>query len=93
MKKGFRDLIDDVKYEDLVKLRKDLENGGSHTRTLVKQKLADIEHNDMKLCATCGIKINPYYIDEFILKFGRRDFKKRGSFCGKDCLNHFLSKL
>ncbi|MBS1267235.1 MAG: hypothetical protein MAG795_01207 [Candidatus Woesearchaeota archaeon] len=92
MKKPLKEVINEVKYDDLIKLRKDLEKGGLHTKSLVTQKLKDIEINEMKVCATCGVRINPYKLDEYVLFFGPSDFKKKGYFCGKDCLKHFLNK-
>lgn len=93
MKKRFRDTIDDIQYEDLLKIRKDLESGGVHIRKLIKDKIAEIEEIEVKVCATCGNTINPYFMDDYVLQFGRRDFKKRAFFCGLDCLNYFLKSL
>ncbi|MBW2971329.1 hypothetical protein KY320_04175 [Candidatus Woesearchaeota archaeon] len=92
-KKRLREAMEDVEYEDLLKLDKDLSSGGLHLKKLVAQKLHDIESEQVKLCATCGTSINPYFIDDFTLTFGRRDFRKRAHFCGTDCLKYFLNSL
>ena len=93
MKKRFRDVVDDIQYEDLVKIRKDLDNGGRHLRTFIDSKINEIERDEVKVCAVCGTPINPHFIDDYSLVFGRYDFKKRAFFCGLDCLNFFVGKL
>ena len=93
MKKRFRDLIDDILYEDLLKIKKDLESGGIHIRRLINDKITKIEKDEIKVCATCGNTINPYFMDDYVLRFGRHDFKKRAFFCGLDCLKYFLLQL
>jgi len=93
MKKRFRDVADEIMYEDLVKMKADLEAGGAHLKEFISSKLEEIEREEVKSCATCGTAINPHYIDDFSLTFGRYDFKKRAFFCGLDCLNFFLADL
>ncbi len=91
--KKFRDVVGEIMYEDLVKIRKDLETGGHHIKKLVDSQIQEIEKKEVKKCATCGAELNPYYVDDYTLTFGRRDFRKRAYFCGLDCLNYFLEKL
>lgn len=93
MKKRFREAVDDIQYEDLVKVRKDLESGGHHLKALVDSKIKEIEREEVKMCAVCGTPINPHFIDDYSLVFGRYDFKKRAFFCGLDCLDFFIAKL
>ncbi len=93
MKKRFREAVDDIEYEDLIKIKKDLESGGVHIKDLINSKLEEIEKEQVKLCATCGNTINPYFMDDYVLTFGRRDFKKKAFFCGVDCLKYFLPQL
>jgi hypothetical protein len=93
MKKRFRDVADEIIYEDLVKMKADLETGGAHLKGFINGKILEIEREEVKCCATCGTPINPHYIDDFSLTFGRYDFKKRAFFCGLDCLNFFIANL
>jgi hypothetical protein len=93
MKKRFREAVDDIDYEDLVKIKNDLETGGQHIKKLVTEKIDEIEREEVKACATCGNPINPHYVDDYSLIFGRFDFKKRAYFCGLDCLSYFLEGL
>jgi hypothetical protein len=93
MKKRFREVVDDILYEDLVKMRKDIDNGGKHLRAFLDSKIKEIEREEVKVCAVCGNPINPHFMDDYSLIFGRYDFKKRAYFCGLDCLNFFLAKM
>jgi hypothetical protein len=93
MKKRFRDVAEDIQYEDLVKMRRDIDNGGHHLRAFIDSKIKEIEREEVKVCAVCGTPINPHFIDDYSLVFGRYDFKKRAFFCGLDCLNFFVNKL
>jgi hypothetical protein len=93
MKKRFREAVEEVQYEDLVKMRNDLENGGNHLKALIDSKIKEIERKEVKVCAVCGAPINPHFIDDYRLEFGRYDFKKRAYFCGLDCLDFFMVKL
>lgn len=93
MKKRFREVTDEILYEDLVKMRKDLDTGGHHLRSLIDSKIKEIEREEVKVCAVCGTPINPHFIDDYSLVFGRYDFKKRAFFCGLDCLNFFIAKM
>ncbi|MFH1398918.1 MAG: hypothetical protein ABIG95_02305 [Candidatus Woesearchaeota archaeon] len=93
MKKRFREVVDDISYEDLIKISDDLKNGGLHLKALIEEKIRGIEAQELKLCATCGAVINPHFTDDFRLEFGRYDFKKRAYFCGLDCMRHFISEL
>jgi hypothetical protein len=93
MKKRFREVIEDISYEDLLRIRKDIETGGKHIHELIGSKITQIEKEDIKVCATCGTTINPHFMDDFMLVFGRYDFKKKAYFCGLDCLNYFVDKL
>ncbi len=93
MKKRFREVIDELQYEELVRMRKDIESGGHHLRSFIDSKIKEIERDEVKTCAVCGAPINPHFIDDYSLVFGRFDFKKRAFFCGLDCLNFFVQKL
>ena len=93
MKKRFRDIIGEVSYEDLIKIRADLNSGAVHIRKLLDDTIKEAEYNKIKSCATCGTEINRIYMDDFVLEFGRRDFKKRAFFCGQDCLKFFLNHM
>lgn len=93
MKKRFRDIIAETRYEDLLKIKADIESGSIHIKRLIEETIKEVEFNKIKTCATCGTTINRLFIDDFVLEFGRRDFKKRAYFCGQDCLKFFLDQI
>lgn len=93
MKKRFRDVADEIMYEDLVKMKRDLDEGGAHLKTFINSKIEEIDREEVKTCVTCGTPINPHFMDDYCLTFGRYDFKKRAYFCGLDCLNFFIANL
>lgn len=87
----FKELMENVDYDDLSKLRSDLLSGGKHIKNLVAKRMEELEQ-DAKICAVCG---KPIIVgdDSFTLIFGRDDFKKRASFCAIDCLDYFLTHV
>lgn len=93
MKKRFRDIIAETKYEDLLKIRQDIESGSIHIKRLIEDTIKEVEFDKIKTCATCGTTINRLFIEDYVLEFGRHDFKKRAYFCGQDCLRFFLNKI
>ncbi len=93
MQKKIKSIIDEVNYEDLYKMREDLENGGVHLKKLVDKKIGEIEEDEIKTCATCGNQINLLTTGNFELIFGPPDLRKRAYFCALDCLEYFVQKL
>ncbi len=94
MKKKVEEAIDDLDYEELIRIKEDIENSNAiYMKSLVSKKISDIEQKERKICVTCGQEINPYYFDEFRLEFGPRDLRKGASFCALDCLEYFLDRL
>ncbi|MEM0230784.1 MAG: hypothetical protein QXW00_04440 [Candidatus Woesearchaeota archaeon] len=93
MQKKLRELIEEVNYEDLYKMKADLEQGGIHLKKLVEKKIKDIESENIKVCATCGNAINLLTSRSYTLIFGPPDLKKRAHFCGIDCLEYFVQNL
>jgi hypothetical protein len=93
MPRKLRDLISEVNYEDLYKMKADLETGGIHLKQLVEKKIRDIETENIKTCATCGNTINLLTQKSYTLIFGPPDFKKKAHFCGIDCLDYFIQRM
>lgn len=92
-KKLIRDIIDFIDYDELIKLRKDLQNGGLHLLKLVNNKIKEIELSHDKYCSSCGTKIDRNASNNYTLVFGSYDFRKKASFCGVDCMEQFIQKL
>jgi hypothetical protein len=88
-----RDVIDSLEFDEIVKMKKDLELGGFHLKRFLEQKISEHEKSHEKYCANCSAKLDPYGTNNFTLIFGPEDFKKKASFCGIDCLEYFLQEL
>ena len=64
----------------------------------MKQLVGDVlikehEKKHKTFCTTCSNAIDPYNTNNYTLIFGPDDFRKKGSFCGLDCLEYFLIRL
>ena len=93
MRYRLRDIIDSIEYDELVKMKKDLENGGFHLKQFVEHKIKEEEKKHEVHCSNCSTKIDPKSSSTFTLIFGPDDFKKKATFCGMDCLEYFLKEL
>lgn len=87
-----RDMIAMLSYEQLKKLQRDLASGGGHLKILVDQKIEDIETSDRGVCAFCGTPLRSHD-HPYTLLFGPKDFRKKASFCGLDCMDSFSKNL
>ncbi len=92
-KKKVKDILDVLSYEELLKIRRDLENGGYHLLKLVKSRIKAIELSHKRYCSYCGAEIDENSISTYTLVFGPYDFKKKATFCGMDCMISFLDNL
>ncbi len=81
-------LVKEAEYEDLLKLRKDI-NEGNMLR-LVEERIAQFE-NPHRVCPVCNTPIDPE--TALTLYFGPKGLRHRASFDGEDCLEYFVTKL
>lgn len=88
-----RDVIPYLEHEDLLKMKRDLDNGGFHIRKLIEKQIKQNEHKHELICATCSGNIDPEKQRTYTLLFGPEEFKKKASFCAIDCLQYFLDRL
>ena len=94
MRRKFREIVEELDHDDLTRLHKDLHDGsGEYIKEVISDKIRELEEAEQRICAVCGNQINPYYVNDFCLHFGPRDFKKRAYFCALDCLEYFINKL
>ncbi|MBN2881191.1 hypothetical protein JXM83_04005 [Candidatus Woesearchaeota archaeon] len=86
-----RDALQNVDYDELVKLYEDVSKGSEHVKKLVSKKLDELE-NSAKSCAVCG---KPIFFGDgaYTLIFGNDDFKKKANLCAVDCLDFFVKHL
>jgi hypothetical protein len=88
-----RNIIPDLDYTDLLKLKKDLKSGGVELKKIVDAQIKKKEAESQKICVTCHNTINLNDPKVLTLIFGPPDFKKKASFCAKDCLDYFVKSL
>ena len=93
MKKRLRDVIDLVDYHDLVRMKKDISEGGVHINKLLESKIKEHQKGHEAVCSVCASDIDPSSVNSYTLIFGPDDFKKKATFCGVDCLQYFLEHL
>jgi hypothetical protein len=93
MQKKLRTIMEEVTYEDLYKMKADLDTGAEHIKKLVDEKISDLENKNLKVCATCGNQINLLTTRNYSLIFGPPDLRKQAYFCALDCLEYFVQNL
>ena len=82
-----------MRYEELKKIKKDLEEGGVELQKIVDQKMKQYETTHEQTCSVCYNNLEPFSVHNYTLVFGPDDFKKKASFCGMDCLQYFLESF
>jgi len=90
-KMKLKELMENVDYDDLVKLKSDLSSGAKHIKKILDKKILELEKKS-KSCAVCG-KPMMYGDNFYVLEFGPEDFKKKAHFCEIDCLEFFINHL
>jgi hypothetical protein len=93
VKYRLREIIDSIEFDELVKMKNDLDAGGFHLKSFVEHKIKEEEKKHDLYCATCSNKIDPSSVNNFTLIFGPDDFRKKATFCGIDCLEYFLKEI
>jgi len=93
MAKRFEDMIDVLDYNELMRLKGDLDSGAIALKRLMEEKIRKKLKEHERTCATCSNTLNFYKSSNYTLIFGPDDFKKKASFCGLDCLEYFTTKL
>jgi len=93
MKYRLREVMDALEYEELLKMKQDLESGGFHLKRFLGEKLREQEKTHLEQCSNCHADLQPSSTNNLTLVFGPDDFRKKASFCGFDCLEHFIKEL
>ncbi len=93
MEYRLKDVIGSLEYNELMKMREDINKGGFHLKKFLDVTIKQKEHDHATHCTTCSNKLKPTDANNFTLVFGPADFKKKASFCGIDCMEYFLSEL
>jgi hypothetical protein len=93
MAKRFKDVISLLEYEELLRVKSDLNKGGDGIRILLDNKIKEEVKKKNSFCAVCASKIEPESTTKFHLAFGPDELKKEISFCAVDCMEYFLKEL
>ena len=93
MRLTFRQLVDNLDYDELIKIKRDLDSGGVHIKRLINFKIKEKELAHKKECANCGRPIDPFSTSNYTVIFGPEDFKKKATFCAYDCMKYFMDSL
>ena len=88
-----KQFLNSLEHYELTKLKQQLEKGKIDFVKEIKEKIKEHEKKHEKFCVTCSSDLDPFSTNNYTLLFGPEDFKKKGSFCGQDCLEYFLLNL
>ncbi len=93
MKRRFREVIELIDFEELVRMKDDLNKGGDGIRILVDNKIKEEIKRQNEFCAVCASSIENESETRLSLVVGSKDNEKRVSFCAIDCMEYFLNGL
>jgi|SaaInlStandDraft_6_1057023.scaffolds.fasta_scaffold248426_1 hypothetical protein len=84
-------IIGNMSYKELNAIEHDLYEG--NIGKLIKHRKEAFEsYFNEKICPTCG-NTHKGINEGYTLFFGPKDFRKKASFCGLDCLSYYVEKL
>ena len=93
MSRKFEDVVEILDYNELMRMKGDLDSGALTIKKLLQEKIRQRLKEHERVCATCSSSLNCYSSSNYTLLFGPDDFRKKASFCGLDCLEYFLIRL
>jgi len=93
MKKKFEEIVHQMDISELVRMRKDIDDGGAGIKSLIDHKIKEELRKQQIFCTTCTGKVSPSSENNFTLIFGPESLKRKASFCGMDCMEYFLRNL
>lgn len=88
-----KEFLGSLEHYELVKLKQEMEKGTLDIGKALQEKIKENEKIHATVCTTCSNTLDPYNTNNYTLIFGPDDFRKKGSFCGLDCLEYFLINL
>lgn len=92
MEDKLKKMLGNLEYHELQKLKRDIDSGSLLFKHIVESKIAEVEHSDRQLCASCGTIMSKENSEVYTLLFGAQSIRKKASFCGTDCLHDFLTQ-
>ena len=93
MTKRFKEVMELLEYDELLKVKSDLNKGGDGIRIILDNKIKDEIKKKNAFCTVCASKIEPESTTQFHLAFGPDDLRKEISFCAVDCMEYFLKEF
>ena len=93
MKNKLRDVVNTLDFDELIKMRNDIDGGSIHLKNLVDQEIKKNEQVHEQHCCVCSNSIHPEDTNNFTLVFGPESFRKKATFCAIDCLQYFLENM
>ncbi len=88
-----KEVVDLLEYEELLKVKNDLNKGGNGVRILIDNRLKEETKKRNEFCAVCASKIDSSSETRFSMTIGPEDFERKVSFCAMDCLQYFLEEM
>lgn len=93
MKRRFAEIVEMIEFNELVNMKRDIDNGGMEIEKIITQKIKEELKKHNVYCSICNSKIDPYSTSNFTLIFGPDDLRKKATFCALDCMEYFLENL
>jgi len=93
MKRRLREVIGLLEFEELAKIKDDLNKGGDAIRILVDNRMREEIKKMNQFCAVCSSRIEPESSTRFSLEVGPEEMKRKVSFCAIDCLGYFINEI
>jgi hypothetical protein len=90
---SLKEALEAMDYDELMKVKIELESGGFNMKRLVLQKVREKEKKHEMRCTVCSSDVNPFSSNNYTLLFGPEDFKKKATFCALDCMEYFINHL
>lgn len=92
MKQRLMNILQTMDYNDLRQLKWDLDKGNFDFNAALMDIIRKKEKTHKKYCSCCGSDILPSE-NSYTMLFGPDDFRKKATFCGRDCMASFMQKL
>jgi len=93
MERRFREVIELLDYNELLRVKNDLNKGGDSIRILVDNRIKDEIKKKNEFCTVCAAKIEQESNAKIKLTLGSKEMEREVSFCAIDCMEYFLGGL
>lgn len=88
-----RRCIEAMGHDELERLSQDLGMKDGIVKSMVDRRLLEAHASAGRICSGCMGDMDPISINNYTIIFGPHDLRKKASFCGTDCLSHFIHQL